>query len=94
MRHSIYCMGTKREVPNEVVQHMPTENQGKARTMTGQDYLEYLSQELEAAREVVIAKGEKVRQKHEKYYNMKRRETHYEDGELVLVYKPLRKKDS
>ena len=55
------------------------------------DYAERLMKELKAAKVLVKLRMELAQEKQKRIYNEKRREQEFNPGDLVLIYKPLRK---
>ena len=58
---------------------------------TGSEYVEFLRSELATARDIVRTRITKVQRKQEETYNESHRAVHYEAGDLVMVFKPIRK---
>jgi transposase InsO family protein len=55
------------------------------------EYIQRLRKNLESARHTVLTRMERVKQKQKITYDGKHRETTYKKGDLVLVFKPIRK---
>ena len=56
-----------------------------------QSYVHRLKDHLESARRTVLVRKEQVKMKQKGAYDATRREASYKKGDLVLIFKPLRK---
>ena len=83
--------GREAQVPSDLEYHAQLDKWIERSPDRSYDHATFLKQELEAARRLVESRMERVKMRQEKAYNAKHRQVNYEVGELVLVYKPLRK---